>query len=75
MRLRVFGYELGCWIGTHSWRIAREIHVAGSGYVEHPMDFELGGVDYEIKCAHCPKTWVIKKRGAWMKPNYPPLGN
>jgi hypothetical protein len=60
-----------CMIGRHDWRIAKEVEVEGSGYTEDFFDFECGGVDYHIQCAHCPKSWVFPKRGVWIAPKYP----
>lgn len=65
--------KLKCLIWLHSWRIADEINVPGSGYTDHPMDFYSGGIDYVIQCAHCSAAWVARKRSVWIKPPYPPL--
>lgn len=62
---------LKCLIGLHDWRIASEIDVPGSGYTDLPMDYECGGVDYIIRCAHCPRAYVHSGRGAWVAPQFP----
>lgn len=62
---------LKCSLGLHAWRISAAIPVEGTGYTENPIDFESGGVDYVIRCAHCSTAYIERKRGFWIEPPYP----
>lgn len=62
-----------CWFGHHDWRMEREVDVPGSGYTPIPMDYEVGGVDWHLRCARCLRTKVEQKRGVWLPSKYPPL--
>ena len=61
-----------CWFGYHTWQIAREVDVP-SNYADDPgpVDYECGGVDYHLRCAHCPTEKVEVRRGVWLPLKYP----